>query len=118
MGSCLKRACDEAGHELVRTSASRSNAVFDNPPGFAHPADMKTIALLITLFVLQTVAAHAESIYDIKLKDIDGKDTTLNAYKGKVLLIVNVASKCGLTPQYKALEALQQKYKDKGLTVL
>ena len=79
---------------------------------------MKTIALLITLCVLQTVAVYAESIYDIKLKDIDGKDTTLSAYKGKVLLIVNVASKCGLTPQYKALEALQQKYKDKGLTVL
>ncbi|SRR6266496_2481746 len=121
MGSCLQQACDEAAHELVRTSAtsaSLQHPVFDNPPGFAHPADMKTIALLIALCVLQTVAAYAESIYDIKLKDIDGKDTTLNAYKGKVLLIVNVASKCGLTPQYKALEALQQKYKDKGLTVL
>ena len=89
MGSCLQRACDEAAHELVRMSAV-ANPEFDNPPGFAHPADMKTIALLISLCVLQTVAAYAESIYDIKLKDIDGKDTTLSAYKGKVLLIVNV----------------------------
>ena len=79
---------------------------------------MKTIALLAALFVLQTLAAHAESIYDIKLKDIDGKDTTLAAYKGKVLLIVNVASKCGFTPQYKSLEATYQKYKDKGFAVL
>jgi len=92
--------------------------MIDKPRVPTHYALMKTIALLVALSVLQTVAANAESIYDIKLKDIDGKDTTLKAYKGNVLLIVNVASKCGLTPQYKALEALQQKYKDKGLTVL
>jgi glutathione peroxidase len=79
---------------------------------------MKTIALIAALLVMQTIAARAESIYDIKLKDIDGKDTTLAAYKGKALLIVNVASKCGYTPQYKSLEATYQKYKDKGLVVL
>jgi len=79
---------------------------------------MKTIALLASLIVMTTIAASAESIYDIKLKDIDGKDTTLSAYKGKAVLIVNVASKCGLTPQYKGLEALYQKYKNKGLVVL
>ena len=79
---------------------------------------MKTIALIVPLFTMLTLATHAESIYDIKLKDIDGKDKSLAAYKGKVLLIVNVASKCGLTPQYKALEELQLKYKDKGFTVL
>ena len=61
---------------------------------------------------------QAGSLHDIAVKDIDGKDTTLGAYKGKVLLVVNVASKCGLTPQYKALEGLQEKYKDKGFTVL
>src|SRR5208282_568228 len=60
----------------------------------------------------------AESIYDIPLKDIDSKDTSLKPYQGKVLLIVNVASKCGFTPQYTALEALYQKYKDQGLVVL
>ena len=61
---------------------------------------------------------YAQSIYDIPLKDIDGKDTSLKAYKGKTLLIVNVASKCGNTPQYAGLEKLNQQYKDKGLVVL
>lgn len=79
---------------------------------------MKIIALFAALFALQIVNAHAESLYDIKLKDIDGKDTTLADYKGKVLLIVNVASKCGYTKQYAGLEALHQKYKDKGFAVL
>jgi glutathione peroxidase len=58
------------------------------------------------------------SLYDIPLKDINGKDTSLKAYKGKALLIVNVASFCGNTPQYKGLESLYQKYKDQGLVVL
>ena len=61
---------------------------------------------------------HAGSIYDIAVKDIDGKDTTLAAYKGKVVLIVNVASKCGFTPQYKNLEAVYKKYKDQGFVIL
>ncbi len=80
---------------------------------------MKAILLLVSIIFLQTViAGAAESIYDITLKDIDGKDTSLKPYQGKVLLIVNVASKCGFTPQYTALEALYQKYKDQGLVVL
>lgn len=79
---------------------------------------MKAIALLAALLFMQTIVAHAESIYDIKLKDIDGKDTTLAAYKGKAVLIVNVASKCGYTKQYAGLETIYQKYKDKGFTVL
>ncbi|HXG48164.1 MAG TPA: glutathione peroxidase [Methylomirabilota bacterium] len=60
----------------------------------------------------------ADSLLDIPLKDINKKDTTLKAYQGKVLLIVNVASQCGLTPQYRALEAIHRKYKDQGFTVL
>lgn len=68
--------------------------------------------------MMQAMVARADSLYDIPLKDIHGKDTSLNAYKGQVLLIVNVASKCGFTPQYKGLEAIYEKYKDKGLVVL
>ena len=67
---------------------------------------------------MTTIASHAGNIYDIKLKDIDGKDATLAAYKGKVLLVVNVASKCGFTKQYTALEATHLKYQGKGFAVL
>ncbi len=63
-------------------------------------------------------SATMNSIYDIPLKDINGKPASLGPYKGQVLLIVNVASKCGNTPQYAALEALYEKDKDKGLRVL
>lgn len=60
----------------------------------------------------------ADSLYSIPLKTIDGKGTSLGAWRGKVLLIVNVASKCGLTPQYKALEELYEEKRDEGLVVL
>src|SRR5207244_1669249 len=75
---------------------------------------MKPFHLIATLCVMNTLAASASSLYEIPIKDIDGKNTSLKAYKGKVILIVNVASKCGLTPQYQSLEGLQEKYKDKG----
>jgi len=58
------------------------------------------------------------TLTDIPLTTIDGASTSLVEYSGKVLLIVNVASRCGLAPQYKALEALQEKYGDRGFTVL
>jgi len=58
------------------------------------------------------------TLTDIPLTTIDGASTSLAEYSGKVLLIVNVASRCGLAPQYKTLEALQEKYGDRGFTVL
>lgn len=58
------------------------------------------------------------SLYDIPLRTLSGDPTTLAEYKGKVVLVVNVASKCGLTPQYEGLERLQKTYGDRGFTVL
>ncbi|GGO94838.1 glutathione peroxidase [Wenjunlia tyrosinilytica] len=58
------------------------------------------------------------SLYDIPLRTLAGEPTSLAEYKGKALLVVNVASKCGLTPQYEGLERLQQRYADRGFTVL
>lgn len=80
---------------------------------------MKCFLILLGVLFAQIVTARAESsLYDIPFKDIDGKDSSLKAYEGKVLLLVNVASKCGFTPQYEGLEAIQQKFKDKGFTVI
>ena len=59
-----------------------------------------------------------ESIYDYKVKDIDGNEVVMSEFKDKVLMIVNVASKCGFTPQYEGLQKLYDAYKDKGLVVL
>src|SRR6267142_92975 len=58
------------------------------------------------------------SIYDIEVTTIEGQPHKMEAYHGKTLLIVNVASQCGYTPQYTGLQALYEQYRDKGLTVL
>lgn len=62
--------------------------------------------------------SSADNITDITVKDMNGKMISLSSYKGKVLLIVNVASKCGFTPQYKGLETLYKRYKEKGFEIL
>ena len=64
------------------------------------------------------LTTSAQSFYDFKVKDGAGEDVTLSDYKGKVLLVVNTATRCGFTPQYKDLEALFQKYKEQGFDIL
>jgi len=100
------------------TNPAVLSAAFDNAQTPINTAQMKTIALLASLIIMTTLTASAASLYDIKLKDIDGKDTSLATYKGKVLLIVNVASHCGYTKQYTGLEAIYEKYKGQGFVIL
>jgi len=75
-------------------------------------------ALMVGFVAARAEDKKAMSVLDFKVKDIDGKDVDLAKYKGEVLLIVNVASKCGYTPQYKGMESVYEKYKDKGFEVL
>ncbi len=80
---------------------------------------MKFTALFAAMTLITALTASAgQTVLDVPVKNIDGKDTSLKEYKGKVMLVVNVASKCGYTKQYTGLEAIQQKYKDKGFTVV
>ena len=84
---------------------------------------------VVAVFALMSVLGYAQtkskesksmekSIYSFTMKNIDGKEVPLNTYKGKVVMVVNVASKCGFTPQYKQLEAVYKKYKDQGFVIL
>lgn len=77
----------------------------------------KTFLLLTILLNISTIMAQT-NVLDFTVKDRKGNDVALSEYKGKVLLIVNTATKCGFTPQYEELEALYKAYKDKGLEIL
>lgn len=90
----------------------------DNEQIAANASPVKTVALLIAFAFMQTIVVSADSIHPIKVKDIDGKEMSLGNYKGQVLLVVNVASKCGLTKQYSGLESTYQKYKGQKFSVL
>ena len=76
------------------------------------------MAIAALALAIPTFAGSSDSLYEIPLKNIDGKPASLKDYQGKVLLIVNVASECGYTPQYKGLQALHEQFKDQGFTVL
>ena len=81
---------------------------------------MRRLNFFVTLILSAIFAGsiYSQSIYSFEVITIDGQKTTLEKYKGKTLLVVNVASKCGLTKQYEGLEALYKKYHDRGFVIL
>jgi len=80
---------------------------------------MRKYFLLSMMIFMGTMFADAEKqVYDFTIKSIEGHSVPLSEFKGKVLLVVNVASRCGFTPQYTALESLYEKYRDRGLVIV
>jgi glutathione peroxidase len=74
-------------------------------------------AFFVAFLALSAIVLGASSVYEFTMNSIDGKPVSLASYKGKVLMVVNVASRCGYTPQYAALEAVYEKYRDRGLVI-
>lgn len=74
--------------------------------------------LFLSLVLGLVMSSNPSSIYEFKVDDIDGNEISLDAYKGKTVLIVNVASKCGYTPQYEGLQALYEEYKNEDFVIL
>ncbi len=79
---------------------------------------MKRITLIFSLVLISSIAFSQKSFYDFKVKDIEGGDFNLSSLKGKKVLVVNTASKCGLTPQYKQLEEVFKKYGGDKFTII
>src|ERR1700733_13980254 len=102
----ILRRC--AGTQLARVRAKFSLIAFDCWAGL-YDIDRTHI---------RRTSIMANDLYGISAKRIDGSNATLGDYKGSVLMIVNVASKCGLTPQYAELEKVYEKYREKGFYVL
>jgi len=78
---------------------------------------MKTLFILIAMIAMIN-SSEKETIYQFQVKDIQGNDFDFSSLKGKKIMVVNTASKCGLTPQYEKLEALYEKYKDKNFVIV
>ena len=83
-----------------------------------HVQVFRSSLLILGLWIMSAGSLSASNIYNFSLPSIDGKPMPLSEFKGKVVLMVNVASQCGYTPQYKGLEALYEKFKAQGLVIL
>jgi len=79
---------------------------------------MRRLISAVILSLLSITILNAASIYDYTMNSIDGEPTPLSSFKGKVVLLVNVASRCGYTPQYAGLERLYERYKDRGFVII
>ena len=76
------------------------------------------IIILMFSFLKKTIPANNKSLYDLKINSINGNELNFSSMKGKTILLVNVASKCGFTAQYNELQELYEKYQDKGLVII
>jgi glutathione peroxidase len=117
----LKRVEPPGGLEI--TVPSTESFSQEDTPVLARMIPFCAFAILLVsmpraMVLAQTAAKKPTSIFDFTMKDIDGKDVPLAKFHGKVLLIVNTASQCGNTPQYKGLEEIYKKYKDHGFEIL
>jgi glutathione peroxidase len=121
-GACTK----DKGHEPVVRGSDPAAGHDPNDPAYATPKAGPTAAAADPAKLppagqappALAVTKELDPMWNAQIKTLQGKDTKLASYKGKALLLVNVASKCGLTPQYSTLEALQKKYEPKGFTVI
>src|SRR5277367_5601815 len=90
----------------------------DSGSSFSTRRMMIKLLCVLLFFAAATTLAADKSIYSFTLNTIDNQPAPLSTYKGKVVLLVNVASRCGFTPQYTALESIYEKYKDRGFVIL
>jgi glutathione peroxidase len=97
---------------------SRNSQLVKSMPAKSKLAGVQAFLLYGVLLIMATSLFAASGIYGFTLNSIDGKPAPLADYKGKVVLLVNVASQCGYTPQYSALESIYEKYKDQGFVIL
>ena len=95
---------------------SDTASLYHNASGHVEDAVRKWLCCLFLLGT--TLMAADKTVYDFTLNSIDGQPAPLAAYKGKVVMLVNVASRCGFTPQYSGLEALYEKYKDRNFVIV
>lgn len=108
------KKCSEKSINFIKTSKYRIDSYIDQ----TKTTIMKTL-LILTLSLLSFSGINdSKSIHQFKVTDIEGKEFDLSTLKGKKVMIVNTASKCGLTPQYEQLEAVYKKYKDQNFTII
>ena len=118
LAALLFAACSKPATEPAKTATKDPKTVEPVKGPTAELFDPAKLPAPGTAPAPVVVTKELDSMWNVPIKTLKGEPTTLAAYKGKALMLVNVASKCGNTPQYATLEALQKKYEAKGFTVI